>query len=67
MKFLTDGCEDSHIKIPKDTPEYVEKERMFLGRPEGERVFSEEDPKEPPRLPGGKRRYFLKGNLRETP
>ena len=37
VRFSTKGCEDSHIKIPKDIPKYLEKERIFLGRLEGEK------------------------------
>ena len=30
VRFSTEGCEDSHIKIPKDIPEYLEKMRIFF-------------------------------------
>ena len=39
VRFSTEGCDDSHIKIPKDIAKYLEKERNFLGRLEGERKF----------------------------
>ena len=29
MRFSTEGCEDLYIKIPKDIPEYLEKEDFF--------------------------------------
>ena len=68
MRFSTEGCEDLHIKIPKDILEHLEKEDFFLGRPEGEKKFF---------LRKTRRNYldysevkkdiFLKGNLRETP
>ena len=51
MRFSIEGCEDSHIKIPKDIIEYLEKEMIFfLGRLKGERKFFifEEDLKEKP-------------------
>ena len=30
VRFSTEGCEDSHIKIPKDILEYLENERILF-------------------------------------
>ena len=30
VRFSTEGCKDSHIKIPKDIPEYLKKERIYI-------------------------------------
>ena len=35
VRFLTEGCEDSHIKKPKDIPGYLGYRGFHLGRPEG--------------------------------
>ena len=59
--FLTEGCEDSHIKKPKDIPGYLEKERILfrkswrnhLDYSKGKKKF-EDNPKE--------RKISLEGN-----
>ena len=66
VRFPTEGCEDSHIKTPKDIPGYLKEERILLRKtrrkhldyPKVKKDF-EKNPKEKKILPEGNRRDHL--------